>query len=41
VLQTYPLKKNLALEIQGWLEKSSGYLAFKSSSLSQVASFSK
>jgi hypothetical protein len=41
VLQTYPLKKNLALEIQGWLEKSSGYLAFKLSSLSQVASFSK
>jgi hypothetical protein len=36
-----PLKKNLALEIQGWQAKSLGYLAFRSSSLSQVASSSE
>jgi hypothetical protein len=36
----YP-QKNLALEIQGWLAKSSGYLAIRSSSRSQVASSSE
>jgi hypothetical protein len=41
VLETYPLKKNLTLEILGLLAKSSGYLAFRLSSLSQVASSSE
>jgi hypothetical protein len=36
VLQTYPLKKNLALKIQGWLAKSLGYLTFRSSPLSKL-----
>jgi hypothetical protein len=35
-----PLKR-ISPSIQGWLEKSSRYLAFKSSSLSQVASSSE
>jgi hypothetical protein len=35
-----PLKES-RLEIQGWLAKSSGYLALRSSSLSQVASSSE